>query len=42
MEALAKIEAGVKKANLRLQLGVTDGTLKLQMNATLQSWRQWS
>lgn len=37
LEALARIEktGGRNRQTLRLQLGVTDGTLKVQMNATL-------
>lgn len=37
LEALARIEktGGKNRQTLRLQLGVTDGTLKVQMNATL-------
>lgn len=37
LEALARIEktGGENRQTLRLQLGVTDGTLKVQMNATL-------
>ena len=37
LEALARTEktGGRNRQTLRLQLGVTDGTLKMQMNATL-------